>query len=311
MLLFITMNHAASNSIAVIIPTYNSMRFLKETLDSVLAQTLPPAEILVNDDGSVDGTADFAAAYSPLIKVFRRSNQRQAASRNFAATQTQCEWLAFLDHDDLWEPDKLRLQIAELQRNPSADVCYSARIPIYEQPDGSFLRENVIPVPPPSQLRQALYINTTFMPGSVLIRRTTYLAAGGFDPSFKYVEDWDLWLRLLHSGCTFAAVQQPLLLMRFHAGNQSKDALPALAEQKAIFRTHVLPRLPPATRWLTHQISQSGQESSAAYKLRENGDPRHLWLMASSLLRNPFADPHRYKVFAHMLYTSVRRPPRH
>ena len=80
------MSCADPNSIAVIIPTYNSMRFLRETLDSVLAQTHPPTEILVNDDGSTDGTPDFAASYSPLVRVFRRANQRQAASRNFAAT---------------------------------------------------------------------------------------------------------------------------------------------------------------------------------------------------------------------------------
>jgi glycosyltransferase involved in cell wall biosynthesis len=282
------------------------MKYFKETLESVLHQTLPADEILVNDDGSTDGTPDFAESYGPPIRVFRRANQRQSASRNFAATQTQCEWLAFLDHDDLWEPNKLQLQMEELTRNPTADLCYSARVNIYEE-GGVFRLGDFSPVPAASHIRQALFVNTTFMPGSVLIRRSTFLASGGFNPSIKLVEDWDLWLRLLHSGARFAARQEPLLCMRFHAANQSNAALAALEERKEIYRRLVLPYLPRSTRWLTHQKSQSGQESSTAYVLRKIGDRRHLPMMATSILRWPFNDPHRYKVFAHMLYTRARR----
>ena len=294
------------NTIAVIIPTYNSMKYFKETLESVLHQTLPADEILVNDDGSTDGTPAFAESYGPPIRVFRRANQRQSASRNFAATQTRCEWLAFLDHDDLWEPNKLQLQIEELTRNPTADLCYSARVNLYEE-GGTFRLGDFFAVPAASDIRRALFVNTTFMPGSVLIRRTTFLAFGGFNPSIKLVEDWDLWLRLLHSGVRFAARQEPLLRMRFHAANQTNDALAALEERKEIYRRLVLPHLPRSTRWLAHQKSQSGQESATAYVLRKIGDPWNLSMMATSILRWPFNDPHRYTVLAHMLYKRIKR----
>jgi glycosyltransferase involved in cell wall biosynthesis len=293
------------NSIAVIIPTYNSMKYFRETLDSVLKQTLPPDEILVNDDASTDGTPDFAESYGPPVRVFRRANQRQAASRNFAATQTECEWLAFLDHDDLWEPNKLSRQIEELTRNPGADLCYTARVTFAEE-NGAFHRDEIFGVPPANAIRQALFVNTTFLPGSVLIRRSTYLAAGGFNPALKLVEDWDMWLRLLHSGIQFAALQEPLLLVRLHANNLSNNAIAALKEQKEIYKRLVLPYLPPSTRWLTHQTSQSGQEAVAGYILRQVGDPRCLTLMGTSILRSPFRHPHRYKVLAHMLYTRIR-----
>jgi len=294
-----------SNSIAVIIPTYNSMKHFKETIESVLSQTLPPDEILVNDDGSTDGTPDFAESCGPLIRVFRRANQGQSASRNFAATQTQCEWLAFLDHDDLWKPNKLERQIEELSRNPAADLCYCARVTFVE--DGGVSRpEAVLAVPPARDIRQALYVNTTFLPGSVLIRRPTYLAFGGFDPSIKLVEDWDLWLRLIHSGVQFAACQEPLLLMRLHVGNQSNNAIAALNEQKEIYRRLVLPHLPRFNRWLAYQRAQSGQEAVAAIILRNVGDPRFLSMMLTSIVRYPFAKPHRYKILAHMLYTRLR-----
>jgi glycosyltransferase involved in cell wall biosynthesis len=294
-----------SNSIAVIIPTYNSMKHFKETMESVLNQTLSPDEILVNDDGSTDGTPDFAESYGPPVRVFRRANQRQSASRNFAATQTQCEWLAFLDHDDLWQPNKLQRQMEELIRNPAADLCYCARLS-FDEDDGSFRPGNVFAVPPAYDIRRALYVNTTFMPGSVVIRRSTYLAFGGFNPSIKLVEDWDLWLRLLHAGVQFAAYQEPLLSMRIHVGNQSNNAIAALEEQKEIYRRLVLPHLPRSTRWLAHQRSQSGQEAVAATILRNVGDPRSLSMMLTSIFRYPFAKSDRYKILAHILYTRLR-----
>src|SRR6185312_6397593 len=210
------------SSIAVIIPTYNSGEYFKETLQSILQQTLPPDEILVNDDGSSDRTAELAESYGPPVRVFRRSGQRQSASRNFAATQTECEWIAFLDHDDLWEANKLEKQMNELRRDPAADLCYSARITL-EQEGGVFRRKTVYSVPQPDRIENSLYRNTTFLPGSVLIRRTTYLAAGGFNPSLKYVEDWDLWLRLLHKGVHFAACPEPLLITRYHGNNLSNN----------------------------------------------------------------------------------------
>jgi glycosyltransferase involved in cell wall biosynthesis len=292
-------------SIAVIIPTYNSGKFFEKTLESVLRQTVSPDEVLVNDDASSDGTAELAESYGPPVRVFHGANQRQAASRNFAAAQTNCEWLAFLDHDDLWAPNKLERQIEELARIPHADLCYSARV-TFEEEDGIFRRGTVFSVPPAEHIRKSLYRNTTFLPGSVLIRRSTYLAAGGFNPAIKLVEDWDLWLRLLHRNVQFAARHEPLLLTRYHVNNQSNNAIAALAEQKEIYRRLVLPHLPRHSRWLTHQKSQSGQEAVAAMILRQNGDPGHLSMLARSLLRYPFASPHRYKVFAHMVHSRLR-----
>lgn len=296
---------AHGNSIAVIIPTYNSMKYLRETLESVLNQTLRPNEVLVNDDDSKDGTADLAESFGPPVRVFRRANQRQAASRNYAASQTDCEWLAFLDHDDLWEPNKLERQMEELSRNPGADLCYSGRL-TFEEENGKVRRGAVYQVPTPDHIKEALFKNTTFLPGSVVIRRSTYLAAGGFNPAYKFVEDWELWLRLLHANVQFAACNHPLLLTRYHAHNLSNNALAALEEQKEIYRRLILPHLPRYSRWFTHQRSQSRQETVAAMILRHNGDPRHLAVLGKAILRYPFTNPHRYKVFAHMIYTRLR-----
>jgi glycosyltransferase involved in cell wall biosynthesis len=289
-------------SISVVIPAYNAEKFIAETLSSVLAQTYPPAEVLVLDDGSTDSTASIAESFPAPVRVVRKTNSGQANTRNFGVQSASCDWVAFLDADDLWLPDKLARQVEELARNPAASLCYTARTEFTQNGDVRTLGVTV-PVPPPSSIRRALFRNTTFLPSAVLVRRSVFLDAGGFDTAYKIVEDWDLWLRLLHANVQFAAVPEPLLLYRIHPESVSHKGLIALAAQKAIFRRHVLPYLPRTTRWLSHQISQSGQESAAAYILRKTGDPRYFSMMATSIARYPFNNPHRYKVLAHMLYT--------
>jgi glycosyltransferase involved in cell wall biosynthesis len=88
-------------SISVVIPAYNASRFIAATLESVLGQTLPADEIVVVDDGSTDDTAAIAESFGPPVRVFRRPNSRQGASRNFGVKQTSSEWIAFTDADDL------------------------------------------------------------------------------------------------------------------------------------------------------------------------------------------------------------------
>jgi GT2 family glycosyltransferase len=164
---------------------------------------------------------------------------------------------------------------------------------------------NVIPVPPADRIRQGLFRNTVFMPGSVLMRRSTFLAAGGFDPHFKFVEDWDLWFRLFHAGVSFAACLEPLLQQRMHASNQSNDGLAVLAECDEIYRRHALPHLRFPERLLRYNRVRSEHEMAAAFRLRSNRDPRCLSMTMRSILRDPFHDPLRYKVLLHILYTRL------
>ncbi len=292
-------------SITVIIPAFNS-RYLRETLESALAQTLGPEQILVMDDGSTDDTATLAEGFGPPVRVIRQSNMGQSRSRNRGAEMAATEWIAFLDHDDLWAPNKLERQMEELRKDPAADICYTARREFAVE-NGKLQMGRVTPVPAPGFIGEALYRNTTFMPSSVVIRRSTFLRFGGFDPRFNNVEDWDLWLRLYHGGVLFAGCAEPLLLYRRHALSASHDALPSLRMLKQIYREQVFPHLPRSTRWLSLLRAYSGQESVAAMDLRESGRPGYLGVMATSILRHPFHSRHRYKVFAHMLYTRTKQ----
>jgi glycosyltransferase involved in cell wall biosynthesis len=98
-------------SISVVIPAYNAAQFIRETLDSVLNQTLPADEVLVIDDGSTDETASIAESYGSAVRVFRRPNLKQSVSRNFGVQEAKSEWIAFNDADDIWESNKLERQM--------------------------------------------------------------------------------------------------------------------------------------------------------------------------------------------------------
>jgi len=293
-------------TVSVVIPTYNGADFIAETLQSVLGQSLRPGEILVIDDGSTDNTVEIAESFGPPVRAIVRANARQASNRNFGVREARGEWIAFIDQDDLWKSNKIARQMEELQRTPHADICYTARQE-FRIENGVKHMGYIVPVPPPERIREALFRNTTFMPSSVVIRRSTFLESGGFDPHFNNVEDWDLWLRLHHRKIVFAGCTEPLLLYRLHPNSGSHSALSSLRLLKEVYRQQVLPYLPRRTRWLAHMRSQSGQESAAAAALRRAGDPRDIQLMSISILRHPFHTPIRYKILAHMVYTRLKK----
>jgi glycosyltransferase involved in cell wall biosynthesis len=293
-------------SIAVVIPAYNSMKYFRETLESVLGQTLPPDEVIVIDDGSTDGTPDFAESYGHPVRVLHRTRQRQAANRNFGAQEATSEWVAFVDHDDVWAPNKLELQMAELNRT-QADLCYTGRILLKQRGD-TFSLDRIVETPSPENLRPWLYKDVSFLASSVLMRRSTLLASGGFNPNFKYAEDWDHWMRLFHSGCKFAFCPEPLLIYRCHTNNASTaNPLDVLDEVNQIYQAHIVPHLSPFRRILRHGYFWSRLEANAARAMRAAGDRRDLAMMARCIIHWPFEDWNRYKVFAHMMYMHLRR----
>ena len=109
--------------ISCIVPVFNGERYLKEALDSILAQTYRPLEIIVSDDGSTDGTASVVAGYGECVKYLWQANAGEAAARNLGLSAAGGHFLAFLDADDLWHPEKLTRQMACFQARPELDLC--------------------------------------------------------------------------------------------------------------------------------------------------------------------------------------------
>jgi len=180
-------------NISVIIPTYNRKHSLPRTLDSVLAQSFQPFEIIVIDDGSTDGTADWLKSNYLSIKSISQSNQGVSSARNIGIKQAEGDWIALLDSDDEWLPDKLAKQVQALKENREFLFCHTNEIWIRNG-----VRVN-------QQKKHQKYGGHIFekcldmcrvSPSSSLFHKLVLDDVGLFDEKLKVCEDYDLWLRI-------------------------------------------------------------------------------------------------------------------
>lgn len=205
--------------IAVIVPAWCSEAHLGEALDSVLGQTCLPQEILVVDDGSPgEGAREICEERGDPVQYLRKTNGGPASARNHGVRASRSEWLAFLDADDIWMPDKLALQWAAQEAHPGALlVCSEARL-LGGARGGELRRDGQVPALDLPALLTANPIATS----SVLLRRSAFEEAGGFceDPALIAVEDYDLWLAVAALG-PLLWIPRPLLEYRVHEASLS------------------------------------------------------------------------------------------
>ena len=181
-----------SQSIAVIIPTYNRSHTLRRALDSVNSQTVKPNEICVVDDGSTDETEQLLSRHYPQVTYVYQSNTGVSSARNAGVAFTRGHWLAFLDSDDEWMPNKLERQLQEINDNPTFPLVHCDEIWIRNgtrvnamhkhQKAGGEIFERCLPL-------------CVISPSAVMIKRRLFEEVGGFDESLPACEDYDLWLR--------------------------------------------------------------------------------------------------------------------
>ncbi|MBD0302712.1 MAG: glycosyltransferase [Tolypothrix sp. T3-bin4] len=198
--------------ISVVIPAYNSEKTIRDTIESVLQQSFKDFELIVIDDGSQDSTYQVVSSFSdPRVRVFSYPNAGVSASRNRGITKANGEFLAFLDADDLWTPDKLEAQLRALEDNPQAAVAYSWTDYIDES--GQFLHPGNHPTAT-GDVYSDLLVNDFLENGSnPLIRREALRKVGGFDESLCGPEDWELFIRL--AACyPFVVVPRSQILYR-------------------------------------------------------------------------------------------------
>lgn len=187
-----------SATVSVVIPAYNAAAFIERTLDSVRAQTLAASETVVVDDGSSDSTSDVARAYFAREgmpgRVVRQDNQGIAAARNTGMRAAAGEYVALLDHDDLWHPGKLAAVMAEFERHPQTDlICHDENI----TRDGAVLHVSRRRMPTGDLYEALLFTGNMLSPSATVFRRDRALAIGGFDERAEYltVEDYEFWMR--------------------------------------------------------------------------------------------------------------------
>ena len=216
--------------ITVVIPTYNRSAAIAATIDSVLAQTIiDQTEIIVIDDGSTDDTRQFLQIeYSnhAQIRLVHQQNAGVAAARNCGLKEARGEFVAFLDHDDLWLPQKLELQVAAFGDRPQVGVvCCRWRDTDME---GRFVEASEEAwasrkMPRGDAHQMFLRYNAVVSMSVPLVRTSLLRQIGGFDLKAAPCDDWDLWLRLSRL-CHFFSLDQTLVSYRRHEGQQSQTS---------------------------------------------------------------------------------------
>ncbi len=180
-------------NITVIIPTHNRAGLLTRALDSVLAQTLAPLEVILVDDGSTDGTDALIADRYPLVRYLKQKNRGVSAARNRGIAEARGEWIALLDSDDAWLPGKLAAQLDALTTNPGHRLCHTEEIWIR---DGRRVNAMKKHTKSGGRIFRQCLPRCVISPSSALIHRNLLEQLGGFDEDLPACEDYDLWLRI-------------------------------------------------------------------------------------------------------------------
>jgi glycosyltransferase involved in cell wall biosynthesis len=263
-------------AVCIVIPTKDRPHFLATALQTALAQEAVDLEVLVIDDGSAAGALDeVPELQDPRVRRLAAHGRGVARARNVGIAAAAAPWVAFLDDDDLWAPDKLRRQLARAEHT-GADLVYCGLVVVDEA-------GRIVAVKPAADGVEAatslLEGNLVCSPSTVLVRTAALRAAGGFDEDLAVLADWDLWLRLAESH-RLAACPECLVAYREHAGNMSVSRVRSIdAELARLRRRHSGSVTPPrgdrsglaVQQWVAAGVRRSGHPVDAARRYLRAG----------------------------------------
>jgi glycosyltransferase involved in cell wall biosynthesis len=267
--------------ISVIIPVYNGENTIKETIVSVLNQTLTQIELIVINDGSTDSTLEIVSNITDSrLKIVSFPNAGLSASRNRGIKLASGEFISFIDADDLWTPDKLESQFNALIQNPNAGVAYSWTNWINES--GKIIYGGGC-----HQFSGNVYTHLflgDFIEGgsNVLIRRSALDEIGGFNETIQYSEDWEMWLRLA-TKYEFIVVPKPQILYRVLSQSMSSNVLGMETASLAIIQQAIAQSPQPIHHLKSQSLANRYKylicKTLDSYPMRKNGfiAIRFLW----------------------------------
>ncbi len=210
--------------VSVIIPCFNAEKTLVGTVESVIRQAYPHWEIIIVNDGSTDSSAELAdcLAKSPRIRVIHTPNKGVSNARNTGASDAIGEYLAFLDADDSWHPEKLGRQVGQFKKNPKLGVCFSKVR--FTDPSGRSLNQYSY-VPSGSLTAYGLLVENHLCTSSnIMCRKQAFLETGGFESGMNYAEDQEWLLRLALNNCwQIVGVPEVLVDYRTQTGSLSSS----------------------------------------------------------------------------------------
>lgn len=235
-----TIDTRAAPAVSVIIPTFNAAAYVGQAISSALASQEVVVEVIVVDDGSDDYTWQVLEGYGAAVRKTRQDRGGPYRARNLGAELARADWLAFLDADDDWRPDKLAKQLA--LADEQTGLIYTDRLNFGDytrfkerQSDSVALWEGDVFEP--------LLLGNFISLSSVLMRKSWFEKLGGFAVERRGVQDWDLWLRYAAEGGRVKLCREPLTRYRIHPGQMSHDLDQRAADREAVLRRALaLPR---------------------------------------------------------------------
>jgi len=196
--------------VSIIIPTYNRGWILKDAIESVIAQTVNDVELIVVDDGSTDHTKKILDSYNHRIKIIHQANKGVSAARNAGITASIGKYIAFLDSDDIWLPEKLSCQVDFFSSNPDAQICQTEEI---------WMKNGKQINPKKKHKKISGYIFEPSLalclvsPSAVMIKKNLFNDTGFFDESLLSCEDYDMWLKVSCKHPVYL-INKPLIIKR-------------------------------------------------------------------------------------------------
>ena len=201
--------------ISCIVSVFNGEKYLREALDSILAQTYHPLQVIVADDGSTDRTPDLAATYGERITYVQQSNQGYPAAKNLGLSVAQGDFIAFLDADDLWHPEKLARQIAAMEKRPAIDLCFT-RFENFWMPELAEEQRRY-------QRRPLSQPQSAWSIGTLVVRRAVFERFGNFQDGARGLENMTWFLRASGQGAFIEVLSDILMYRRFSAESFTRD----------------------------------------------------------------------------------------
>ncbi len=269
--------------ISIIIPTYNRAAWLREAIDSVLSQSARMFELIIVDDGSTDQTREFITEYGDQVHYLYQTNQGVSSARNLGIHSSHGKYIALLDSDDLWLPDKLARQIAIMEQQPDVQVCHTEEI---------WIRRGVRVNPKKKHQKYGGYIFPyclplcVISPSSVMMRRSLFDEVGYFDETLPACEDYDLWLRITKTYPVYF-IETPLIMKRGGHNDQLSQKYWGIDR----FRIQALEKLLRSGELTPEQYQQTLQELQRKCEIMAAGCAKRQKMQESEYYRQL---PRRY-----------------
>jgi glycosyltransferase involved in cell wall biosynthesis len=220
--------------ISIIIPTFNREKLVMEAIESLRKQSYKNIEIIVVDDCSTDNTQILVEKEKyidqRIVYIRHKQNKGAPTARNTGIENASGEFLAFLDSDDRWLPEKLERQMEVLQKNRQAGLIYTG----YKNIVGTQIRSEVWPHARGNLLAEVLKKNCLGTTSTVVVRKDLLLEAGGFDPELPSCQDWDLYVKLAQI-TEFDVVPEPMVLYNEHDGDRITNNVNSVIKGHLVF----------------------------------------------------------------------------